>query len=406
LAFVTRTESMANPTNCPLATTLANHLRAQREELVARWLERISARVSMNPNLIFPTQDILDHVPLLVDGIAAYLEDPADEITADAAVVGKAMELGEMRHEQGFDVYEILKEYEILGGVLFDFLIRVADDIEEPCTRGELLVCGHRVFRSIVVIQQFTTTHFLHLADERVKKQEARLRGFNRAVSHELKNQLGAAAGAASMLFDETITSDPAQVVKFREIVTENLAGINRTLEQLTELSRLDSDERPATNVRLPQAAGEVKRALREFAEERNVVLELADDLPDVDVPAAAVELALSNYISNAIKYRDPDADVCRVRVEGSIVMTDGGRELHVRVIDNGLGVPADSRERLFHRFFRAHEQTVTEEDGTGLGLSLVRENIIALGGRTWAEFPSNGSIFGLSIPMGTQSDG
>jgi signal transduction histidine kinase len=396
---------MAIPINCPLATSLAVHLRDQREELVTRWLDRISARVSMNPNLIFPTQDILDHVPLLVDGIADYLEDPADEITADAGVVGKAMELGEMRHAQGFDVYEILKEYEILGGVLFDFLISVADSIDQPCTRGELLVCGHRVFRAVVVIQQYTTTHFLRLADERVKKQEERLRGFNRAVSHELKNQLGAAGGAASMLFDETIPSDPSQTARLRAIVTENLAGIDRTLKQLTELSRLDAEERPTTNVLLPQAAGEVKRALREFAEERSVLIELADDLPDVDVPAAAVELALSNYISNAIKYRDPDADVCRVRVEGSVVVTDIGRELHVRVIDNGLGVPADSRERLFRRFFRAHEQTVTEEDGTGLGLSLVRENIIALGGRTWAEFPAKGSIFGLSIPVDTNSE-
>jgi signal transduction histidine kinase len=73
-------------------------------------------------------------------------------------------------------------------------------------------------------------------------------------------------------------------------------------------------------------------------------------------------------------------------------------------VIDNGLGVPAESREQLFRRFFRAHEQTVTEEDGTGLGLSLVRENIIALGGRTWAECPVKGSIFGLSIPIGPET--
>jgi signal transduction histidine kinase len=362
--------------------------------------------VSINPNLIFPTQEILDHVPLLVDGIADYLEDPADEISADAGVVGKAMELGEMRHEQGFDVYEILKEYEILGGVLFDFLIKTADTIDEPCTRGELLVCGHRVFRSIVVIQQFTTTHFLHLADQRVKKQEERLRGFNRAVSHELKNQIGAAAGASSMLQDETIASDPVKSMKLQSIVTANLAGIDKTLNQLLELSRLDTDERPATNVLLPQAVAEVKRQLRAFAEERGVTVEMADDLPEVHVPAAAIELALSNYISNAVKYRDPSVEECRVRVEAAVAVTDSGnRELHVRVVDNGLGVPVESREQLFRRFFRAHEQTVTEEDGTGLGLSLVRENIIALGGRTWAEFPAKGSIFGLSIPIGSSSE-
>jgi signal transduction histidine kinase len=391
---------MTVSSDCPLAVTLAQHLRDRREELVERWLERISARVTLDRDTIFPTREILDHVPLLIDGIADYLEDPAEEITADIPVVGKAMELGEMRHAQGFDPYEILKEYEILGGVLFDFLIRVADGINEPCTRGELLVCGHRVFRSVVVIQQFTMTHFLRLADERVRDREERLRGFNRAVSHELKNQIGAASGASAMLAEESVVTDPEMVKKFRSIVMENLSAMDKTLRQMTELSRLDRDDPETTNVLLPQAAAEVKRQLREFAEARGVRVELAEDLPEIDVPAAAVELALTNYISNAVKYRDSAEAEPWVRVEGRIEEAEeGGRELLVFVTDNGLGVPEAARSKLFRRFFRAHEETVTEEDGSGLGLSLVREHVEALGGRTWADFPPKGSSFALAIP-------
>ena len=120
---------------CPLATTLARRLRDARAELTARWLERIAARVAMDPNRVFPTDDLLDHVPLLIGGIADYLEDPAEEISADVPVMAKAMELGDLRHAQGFDVYEILKEYELLGGVLFSYLSNVVDAIDEPCTR-------------------------------------------------------------------------------------------------------------------------------------------------------------------------------------------------------------------------------------------------------------------------------
>ena len=55
-------------------------------------------------------------MPLLISGIADYLEDPSDEITVHMPVVAKAMELGSLRHAQGFPVRQILWEYEILGG--------------------------------------------------------------------------------------------------------------------------------------------------------------------------------------------------------------------------------------------------------------------------------------------------
>lgn len=396
---------MSTSADCPLAASLAGRLRDEREALVARWLERISARVTLDRSEIFPSKAILDHVPLLVDGIADYIEDPVDEITADIPVVAKAMELGELRHNQGFDAYEILKEYEILGGVLFDFLIRTADDIDEPCTRGELLVCGHRLFRSISVIQQFTTTHFLRLADEQVKDREERLRRFNRAVSHELKNHIGAARGAAEMLQDDDIMREPDRLKKFASIVSTNVAAMNDTLNSLAELSRLGVANGQARNVMLPEAANEVKRQLREFADAREVQVELAADLPAVEVPAAAVELALSNYVSNAVKYRDPGEPNSWVRIDAAVVeRAPGQQELEVYVSDNGLGVPQPARDHLFERFFRAHEQTASDEEGSGIGLSLVRETVASHGGRAWAEFPAKGSRFVFSIPCVPES--
>src|SRR4051812_41260519 len=93
---------------CPLAGELANKLRERKDELTHRWLDRISARVALHPNRIFPTEDLLDHVPLLIEGIASYLENPALPVSADIPVIAKAMELGALRHAQGFDEYELL----------------------------------------------------------------------------------------------------------------------------------------------------------------------------------------------------------------------------------------------------------------------------------------------------------
>src|SRR6476619_2424559 len=134
---------------CPLAGALASRLRSEKDALTRRWLDRISNRVSIDPNRIFPTDDLLDHVPLLITGIAAYLEDPAQTVSADMPVIAKAMELGGLRFTQGFDEYELLKEYEIFGGILFAFLSNAVDEIDQECSRQELVLCAHRLYHAI-----------------------------------------------------------------------------------------------------------------------------------------------------------------------------------------------------------------------------------------------------------------
>jgi hypothetical protein len=93
-----------------LATTLAKRMREARSDLTGRWLERILDRVALTPNRVFPSDDLLDHMPLLIEGIADYLENPAEPVAADTPVVVHARALGELRYTQAFDEYEILKE--------------------------------------------------------------------------------------------------------------------------------------------------------------------------------------------------------------------------------------------------------------------------------------------------------
>lgn len=385
--------------NCPLAEVLAGRLRDAREEMTGRWLERISQRASIEPNEVFPTNALLNHIPLLMDGIADYMENAADEITADDAVIAKAMELGEMRLRQGFSAHEILKEYEILGGVLFAFLVENVDDIEQECSRSELLACGHRLFRAVTVIQQFTTTHYLRLAGEQVSEREEKLRSFNRMVTHELKNRIGAAAGATAMLREPFVLDDHTQRDRFLGIAAENLDGMQQTLENLLSLSRMDSDPRRQSNVELRAVAVEAARGLREMAEAQQVEIRIADDMPEIDVDSAAIDLCLVNYLSNAIKYADPAKTERWVEVRAFWADADApeGEELIVEVRDNGIGVPPDRRAGLFGRFYRAHETVIP---GTGLGLSIVKETAQSFGGRAWAEFDGDeGASFRFSLP-------
>ncbi len=395
--------------NCKLAAALADRLRQAREDLTRRWLDRIAARVAIDPNRIFPTDDLIDHVPLLIDGIADYLEDPGAEVSGEAPVIGKAIELGKLRFDLGFSAHQILKEYEILGGVLFAFLVRTVDEIEEPCTRAELLACAHRLFRALSVIQQATTTHYLRMVDGQVREREERLRSFNRTVSHELKNQIGAVLGASQLLQEDWMEGDEHQRARFTRIIAENAEGMQAVLENLIALSRTDTEVRRQRNVLAPEAAAEAARQLREAARARGVEIRLNPDLPAIEVNAAAVELCLTNYISNAIKYSDAAKTERWVEVSGYLVSEEGSdepSELIVEVRDNGIGVPPEARAQLFGRFFRAHEQSVTGVEGTGLGLSIVRETMEAIGGRAWADFDvQQGSLFAIALPCRRRID-
>ena len=382
---------------CPLAPALAGAMRESREELTRRWLDRIVARVRLEANRVFPTDQLLNHVPLLIDGIAAYLEDPTMVVSADAPVIAKAMELGALRHRQGFDEYELLKEFEIFGGIIFAFLARTAQQLEQPCEKDELLVCGHRVFRAVSLIQEAALTHYMQRVRAKLAEREDRLRGFNRALTHELKNQLGAAMGAADQLDLEGLPE--VEHARLLDVVRRNVRVMRGVLDNLVELSRLDTDTRQTRRVMLPQAVGEAARQLRDPAQAARVKI-LVGELPQVEVSAAAVELAVANFLSNAIKYADHAKAERWVSVRGATLETGTGPETVVTVTDNGIGVPAEKRERLFERGFRAHLDAVTGVEGDGLGLSIVKDALDAIGGRVWAAFPEEGGAsFSFALP-------
>ncbi len=389
--------------NCPLADLLSVRLVASRDELTQRWLERISARVALEPIRVFPTADLLDHVPVLIDGIAAYVADPALIVSTDMAVVDKARELGALRHKQGFDQYEILKEFEILGGILLNFVGEVAEESDTPCNRGELIACAQRVYHAVALIQQATSTQFLQLVTDRVGEREERLRAFNRALTHEFRNRIGASLGAGLILELPELAADKRR--ELAALIVRNVRGMQGILENLLELTMVDADARQHRHVRLARAAAEVGRELREMANSSGIDLRVAPDMPDVDVSAAAVELCLTNLVANAIKYCDPAESHRWIEVRAMLrPAPDGDTEVVVEVADNGLGVSAEERGRLFERFFRANHGNRRIE-GTGLGLSIVRETVASLGGRVWATFPDKGSVFAFSLPSRRENE-
>ena len=391
--------------DCPLAAELARRLRDARADLTARWFDRINERVTLDPNRVFPKDDLLDHMPVLISGIADYLERPESAVGARADVVSKAMAFGELRHAQGFDEHEILKEFELFGAVIFAFFTRTVDLIDERCTRAELAACYQRLFLAITVVQQATASRFHQLAKARVAERESRLRLFHRALGHELRNDMGAALGGSELLQVPDIPE--ARRVQLAALVARNLNTMRATLDNLLELTRVDHDVRTQRHIHLRQAAAESVRALRDAAQAAGVVVRIEPDVPDVEVNAPVVELCLTNLVSNAIKYADHGKGAQWIVITGRFDASapHGEREVIVEVRDNGLGVPERDRPRLFERFFRSDIGRSHRVPGTGLGLSIVRDTVESLGGRVWAEFPSDGSVFAFAMPCRRHTD-
>lgn len=383
------------PAQCEIARVLAERLRQSRQVLAERWVQSIIEHDTFDPPRP-PSREMTEDMPLLIDGIAWHLEHPDDCLSADTPVIKKAMQIGKLRHAQGYTARDILQEYELLGRLLFDYLANALAEADDVGGQSSVLVCGSLLFHAIVVIEITTTTHYLQIANEHVAEREERLRAFNRAVSHEIKNRIGTLISAGGLLADKSVSSE--QQHRLGSIIARNAREMTATVDNLLVLARIEDDPREHRRVSLRTAVDEVLEAERPFAQGAHVNLDVVGDLPEVEVDDVVLHLSLVNYIRNAIKYADMHSEQRFVHIDASITESNGRPELVVHVVDNGIGVPADKRAQLFHRFFRAHEQT--HHEGTGLGLSIVRASVASIGGRAWAEFPGQGSVFAVAIPL------
>lgn len=379
--------------------SLAAALRANSEEIARRWLERLAARVAVDREFVFPSEDLLDGIPQLIQGIAHHVSEHTEDVSADMTVMLKARELGRLRYEQGFSARQILWEYDLLTAIILQFL----DEAEPGAPDGTVPRGFRSLLRALAGIQRATMEEYVERSEAQVKEREERLRAFNRALTHELRSDLGAILGAARMLREDFVIAEPEHRDRFTTMVIENGERLEILLANLLELARIDIDTRRNRNVLLGHSAAEVARRFRGLAESRSVRIEIAGSLPPLEVNAAALDFCLTNLVVNAIKYRDPEQSDSWVRIQASETAAADREFALIEVVDNGRGVPEHDRPKLFERFFRA--QNATTEEGTGLGLSLVREFIERLGGRIWADFPAGETVFAFTLPARRAGD-
>jgi len=158
------------------ARVIAARLRERSRDLSQRWLERLNDILTVEPNDIFPTDDLLDHIPQLIEQIADYVQAPAvEELAANSGVVSKARELGLLRHAQKASVHQLLREYHLLGAIVETFLQEQIARLDSPPTPADVLKVAARVSHALRILQQTTIDTFIAEYTDRIATQQARL---------------------------------------------------------------------------------------------------------------------------------------------------------------------------------------------------------------------------------------
>jgi len=231
-----------------------------------------------------------------------------------------------------------------------------------------------------------------------LRRLESLRRDFVANVSHELRTPVTAMRSAAETLRVSALyDADISVAVRFVDMIERNGERLQSLIEDLLELSRLESKEfrLKKEEVDLSVVGSIVVSLFRERAEKKGVRLGvvLEEGLGVLVTDQRALEQVVANLVDNAIKYCPAGASVTL-----SAQKVPGATRIVVK--DTGHGIDPKHLPRLFERFYRVDAGRSRDVGGTGLGLSIVKHLVEAMGGQVTVESEvGKGSAFALTLP-------
>ena len=260
---------------------------------------------------------------------------------------------------------------------------------EQPLT---LAFRGRRLVVQIIPFENRRQILVTHDATES-ERIEAMRRDFIANASHELRTPLTVIVG-----FLEIALADPGMDERTRiahlKLMTEQGQRMQRLIEDMLTLSRLESDEYPLKRERVDIKALVEQVALdaRALSKGRHTI-DFTVDGPDVMGSLDELRSAFGNLATNAVRYT-PEGGSIKLSWE------HGANDLHFSVADTGIGIDAQHLSRLTERFYRVDKSRSRETQGTGLGLAIVKHVLLRHGGRlAITSEAGKGSVFTAVLP-------
>ena len=333
----------------------------------------------------------------------AFTSSYALPMSAQGAING-AVYLSEYDSERAEIIYGIQKRIRIFSVVIglaalvvaVVFVLALMRRLQDLTNSMRTVAAGDYSYRHPVRGQDEISElgEEFNLLTERLETTEKQRRRFVSDASHELKTPLA----SIRLLSDSIVQSegmDPATVREFAADIGHEAQRLQRTTEDLLDLSRMDDGvgfvPEPAD---VGRAAGDALVLLRPLAAERGVQLSASLDEGCV-VMGSADELfkIIFNLTENAIKYNVPNGSVTL-----SVRRTD--KAVEIEVADTGIGIPEEDRPYIFDRFYRVDKARSRASGGNGLGLSIVHDAVLAHGGSVSVDQNTpQGSVFFVTLP-------
>jgi two-component system, OmpR family, phosphate regulon sensor histidine kinase PhoR len=281
----------------------------------------------------------------------------------------------------------------------------------EPVQNAELTMDGRRLLVSARPLAgtadlsgEGAVVGFVDLTE--VRRLEGVRRDFVANVSHELKTPLTSIRGYAETLLSDDLPPDMQR--QFLEVVHKNADRLHHIVEDLLDLSRLESGgwrsnlaDVDALDMVQDVWSGCVDRATR-----RSITFQPPAAAHSVRADPGGLRQVLSNLLDNALRYTPEGGDIQVVTRLETVDASNGaapgsGQQLVVfEVRDSGSGIPSDALPRIFERFYRVDTARSRSDGGTGLGLSIVKHLVESMGGDVMAESEfGKGTVIRFRLP-------
>jgi two-component system sensor histidine kinase BarA len=247
------------------------------------------------------------------------------------------------------------------------------------------------VFTAVLL---FLTSRVLRSRSQAVKANAAKTQ-FLSNMSHELRTPLNGILGYAELLKEEL---DGCEHREFAQIIHSSGLHLLSLVNQLLQLNKIEAGHEAAVLAaeEAPQLVHEVINAHRSTARLKDIALQIwiSPLVPHrIECDRFKLLQVLNNLLHNAIKFTDTG------HVELSLVVA--GDELLFSVTDTGRGIPAALLDKVFDKFYQVDSGDARISDGTGLGLSLVRELVAVMGGHVRVKStPGATTVFSFTIPL------
>ena len=361
---------------------LAALIHREREALLSQWRAQVR---QLNSAKRLDTPTLNDHVPDLLDELVVAFRLVSDETIPEALLEGSPPAHGRQRHHDGFDIVEVVAEYNILRGCILDLAERNGLGLS-----GKAFHILNRVLDEAIglAVQTFATEQALEV--------QRRRDDYLALVAHDLRTPLSAITLATGVLeLKLSSRTDSADTAKMLKTLQRNAQHLKSLVENvLKENSHIQTE----SGVKLERRVFDLWPLVEALIHDLHPVAgtgstELINEIPEdltAFADASLLRRVFQNLVANAIKYTPRGTVVIGARVgeaEGAI---------ECWVTDNGTGMPHERLEKIFDKF----ESDPDQVDGLGLGLAIVKTFVEAHGGHVTVESVEGaGSTFRFTLP-------